>query len=310
MFSENFINQVSKHFDSATAFYFQNELTAELPKIIDTIYAELNGPKLVPVKNSTVPGQQFVKYYTYDTFGRPDYITDLSNDLPSVSANAKVKQYPVFRKGVAVRYSVEDEIVGTLANRSLLEQLIKAAIRSHAQDTNQMMFFGDSTVPGWINNPDLDKSVVANGADGSPLWDNKTPDEILKDLNDAITEVLDQSNNTHKVTTIALSLKSYRLLQETRLGAALQATLLEQFIANNPGVNVVPANELKNAFTNDSNGFVAYVNNGDNFWYEMDNMKMTDVFRRSLFEYEMGYLKTHGGVQIITPKSQIIKYGI
>lgn len=310
IFSENFLESVQKNFDAATAFYFKDELTAKIPGYLETIYAELNGFKLVPVKKSAMPGQQFVSYLTYDTYGRPEYITDLATDMPSVSANAVEKHFQIYTKALSMQYSKMDQIMGQLTSRSYIEQLAKAILRGFAQDTNNCIFFGDRLVPGWINNPNLSSSVVSNGASGSPLWASKTPDEIVEDLNDAITKVLDDSNNSHKVTTIAISLDKYRYMQTTRLGTGLQATILEQFYYCNPGVNVIAANEINKKFTGGADGFIAYVNNGDNFWYEMGDMKATDLHNKTSLAYEIGYLKSHGGVQIITPKSQIIKFGI
>ena len=308
--TDKFLSSIEQNFDAATAFYFQDEVTARIEGYIETAYADLNGAKLIPVKNSALPGQKFVEYLKYDTAGKPEYTVDLATDIPYVSARAEKASFPIFTKVLGMQYSSEDEIMGNLTNRSYIEQMIKAIIRGHAQDTNDLMFNGDYRTPGWVNNINIDKSIVANGASGSPNWESKTADEMVKDLNDAITNILDNTNNFHKVNTIALPLSQYRRLQTTRLGTGLQSTALEQFYYCNPGVTVEAANELESKFTGGVNGFIAYEKSPDNFWFEMGELYATELHKKGVMNYEMAYLKSHGGVQFIRPKSQIIKFGI
>ncbi|MFX6226329.1 major capsid family protein, partial [Acinetobacter baumannii] len=58
-------------------------------------------------------------------------------------------------------------------------------------DIDQIVYYGDSQLgfTGLVNSTSAVGSVtnVANGANGTPQWNTKTPDEILADVNEILT---------------------------------------------------------------------------------------------------------------------------
>ena len=72
-----------------------------------------------------------------------------------------------------------------------LDQLLQDGVRmAYDKHNDENVYVGLSKyeTTGLINNPDATVSTVADGAKGNGNWATKTPDEILMDINTAITE--------------------------------------------------------------------------------------------------------------------------
>lgn len=81
-------------------------------------------------------------------------------------------------------YTIADLYAAQLANVPLEELEMATARRLVEEEANRWNFLGDTTrgITGLYNLPGVTPSVVANGGSGSPLWANKTPDEIFEDV--------------------------------------------------------------------------------------------------------------------------------
>lgn len=81
-------------------------------------------------------------------------------------------------------YTLDDLYAAQLANVPLPELQMQTARRLVEEEANGWCFYGDTTrgITGLYNQPGVTPSAVANGGSGSPLWANKTPDEIFEDV--------------------------------------------------------------------------------------------------------------------------------
>lgn len=88
-------------------------------------------------------------------------------------------------------YTIDEVGTAALANLPLPAYLMQAARRAVEEKRNAWNWFGDSDlgILGLYNNADINKSVVANGAGGSPLWVDKTPQEIYNDCANLVKDV-------------------------------------------------------------------------------------------------------------------------
>ena len=68
---------------------------------------------------------------------------------------------------------------------NLLQDGVRMAYDKH-MDANVYVGLTDYGTTGLVNNPDAVETTAANGAAGTATWATKTPDEILKDVNDAL----------------------------------------------------------------------------------------------------------------------------
>lgn len=81
-------------------------------------------------------------------------------------------------------YTLDDLYAAQLANVPFPELQMQTARRLVEEEANRWCFLGDTTlgITGLYNMPGVTPSTVANGGSGSPLWANKTPDEIFEDV--------------------------------------------------------------------------------------------------------------------------------
>lgn len=88
-------------------------------------------------------------------------------------------------------YTIDEIGAAQLANLPLPTYLMQAARRAVEEVRNRWNWFGDDDlgILGLYNNADINKSVVANGAGGSPLWTSKTPSEIYADCANLVKDV-------------------------------------------------------------------------------------------------------------------------
>lgn len=316
--SEKAIQSLHRHFDDASAFYFQEELTTKLPETFLTAYADLNGPKLIPIKSTINPmsGDRFGEYDIMDMAGKPKWQGDRTTDKPFADAKIKRYKYQVYKRELLFDFSSEDIAYASRGNRSLVDSKRLSTIQSHAQDTNQLMFFGDydkflqdDKFFGWLNHPLITKIEVAAATTGK-TWSVKTGLDMVRDLNTAIDTILTSTNNTEVPDTIALPLAQYRLLQTTQVGNGLD-TAMDFFMKTNPGINVEAANELKGAYpTGNKDIFVCYKKRDMNFWFDTYNLQFSEIFQQSIDLFTVKAEVWHGGILLIRPKSQLITYGI
>ena len=74
-------------------------------------------------------------------------------------------------------------------------------------------------------------SIVEQGVSNDTKWTGKTSDEILKDINGALSSVYEQSNGVEVANTILLPHASYSYLVQTRVGDTDKTVL--KFIQEN-----------------------------------------------------------------------------
>lgn len=91
-----------------------------------------------------------------------------------------------------VSYTIPEMISAQALGRPIDTQMMTALNLKDQMDTDQLVYIGDSSkgTTGLLNSSFVvNTGNVVNGAGGSPLWNLKTPAEILKDVNDLIVSV-------------------------------------------------------------------------------------------------------------------------
>src|SRR5690606_8474006 len=79
------------------------------------------------------------------------------------------------------------------------------------------------------------------GAAGSKAFEDKTPDEIIKDLNAAVNKVVVDSKEVFQPDTMVLPLSTYTYISTKRMGDGDSSTILQHFLKNSPYIKTVEA---------------------------------------------------------------------
>jgi hypothetical protein len=302
--------------DAGETIFFERELESKKARSYDVIKAPLKAFELIPVSTDAGAGAEAIVYEQYDQTGIAKIIGNYADDLPR--ANVKGKEFTARVKSVgnSYGYSLQEIRAAQFAGKSLTDRQATAAARAQREEWNRIAFFGDADhgLQGWIGAANVPASPVAAGAGagGTVLaWSGKTPDEILKDLNDAVNGVVDLTNGAEQPDTVALPIKQYTQVATTPRSATSDTTILEFFLQNSPFITSVEwANELSGAFPGNTDGFIVYRRDPETMTLEMPVMfEQLPVQERGL-EYVVPCHSRIGGVIIYYPLSQVHKRGI
>lgn len=159
---------------------------------------------------------------------------------------------------------------GQIVGRSL-ESLLTDAIRLNYdkhQEMNVYTGFQTYGTTGILNNPDVVASGVKANAAGSTKWENKTPDEILADINAAINAGWEAAEHDLSAIPnhILIPYAQYTLIQTRKVSELADKTIMTFLLENNVatlngGDLVIGAtNFCKGAGAGGTDRMVAYVN--------------------------------------------------
>ena len=298
--------------DSAETMFFQRELEQVKAKSYDVLEVPLKAFELIPVDSTTAPGARTVTYEQYDSTGIAKIISNYADDLPTADVKGKEFHSTIKSIGNSYVYSKDDIRAAQFAGKPLNQRKANAAVEAHKQLMNKLAFFGDAKygIQGLLTNSNIPSAPVAAGAATTLTWATKTPDEILKDLNSAVSDMLDLTKGVEVPNTIVMPIAQYNYIATTARSANSDTTILEFFKGNNPGIEVMWATELKGAFAGGTDGFIVYNRNPDKLWMEIPMMVTMSPAQERGLAYTVSVESKFGGVIIPYPLSVSFRRGI
>lgn len=166
-----------------------------------------------------------------------------ANGIPMVQANFDKGLFKTHIFSIGMRVMWVDMQREKLTGRSL-ESILRDGIRmayDKHMDVNVYAGIKKYGSTGLLNNPDVVASnAAATGASGSSRFADKTPDQILKDINDAILAVWESAEYDRDAVPnhIIMPYEQVNYLATTKVTELAEKTIL-QFLADN---NVAKAN--------------------------------------------------------------------
>ena len=298
--------------DSAETMFFQGELEQVKAKSYDVLKVPLKAFELIPVDSTTAPGARTVTYEQYDSTGIAKIISNYADDLPTADVKGKEFHSTIKSIGNSYVYSKDDIRAAQFAGKPLNQRKANAAVEAHRQLMNKLAFFGDAEygIQGLLTNANIPAAPVVAGAATTLTWVTKTPDEILKDLNSAVSDMLDLTKGIEVPNTIVMPIAQYNYIATTARSANSDTTILQFFKGNNPGIEVMWATELKGAFTGATDGFIVYNRNPDKLWMEIPMMVTMSPAQEKGLSYTIPCESKFGGVIVPYPLSVSFRRGI
>ena len=311
----------STHLDADETFFFARELEYVKSKSYDIQFPEMKAFKLLPISTEAGEGATSITYAQFEEVGMAQIIESYADDLPRADIRGKEYTTPVKSIGAAYGYSVQEIRAAIYVGRSLTQRQSNAARRANDQKVNRLAWFGDSNynILGLLNNPNIPATdVPADGTGSSTLWVNKTPDQILRDLNLITNQILDNTKGVEMPNTVILPVAQYTLIASTPRSSISDTTILEYFIQNNPfvtmvdwvpelkGVNIVVDDMLQT----DQDIFIAYDRNPDKLTMEIPMPYTQYPPQERNLEFVVPCESRYGGIIIYYPLSLNIGVGI
>ena len=303
--------------DADGAVFFQRQLEHIKARSYDVKYAELKARMLFPVSNDGGPGVNSITYRTYDQAGAAKIINAYADDLPRADVAGKETTIPVRSVGISYGYNLDEIQSSQLTGAALDQRRANSARRSTEQVVNDVSFFGDaeSNLPGLFSNPNIPTGAVVNPGSGTE-WVNKTPDEILFDVNDLFSDIFETTNMVEQGNTLLIPPAQWSYIMSTPRSSNSDTTIAQYLVNNSPYLNsmedIIPVNEC--SATNNpllaSDAMVAYDRNPDKLQLEIPvELEMLPVQQKNLEFVVPGRLRL-AGLNIYYPLSLAIATGI
>ena len=235
--------------DSAQTIYFNRELEHVISKVFEVQYADLEFRKVIPINHEADPAVETLTVEVYDMVGSAKIISSYADDLPRADVSGVEISYPVRSVGTSFAYSLQEVRASAYTGKPLRPMKAKACMRATEQTFNGIAFNGDVTsgLPGLFSNPNIPVSNVVVGAGASTLWTAKTGDEILFDINDMFSDMVELTKKKERASVLLLPVKQYNYIATTRLQDQ-NMTIMAFLIANSPWLtgpeSIMSLNEL------------------------------------------------------------------
>ena len=237
----------SGRLDANEGIFFARQLEAIKSRAYDVKRPKLSALELMPVSTETPEGASTINYRQYDAVGAAKIIANYANDLPRADVTGKEFTSPIRGIGISYGYNLQEIRAAQMTGTPLSEKKMRAAMRAHEELVNRLAWFGDTEhgLPGFLTNPNIPAyTVTADGTGSSKLWTAKTADQIIRDVNGIINQVMTQSKGIHRANTVLMPLEQYAYISSAPRSTTTDTTILAFLQANNPGVTFRAVLEL------------------------------------------------------------------
>lgn len=199
--------------------------------------------------------------------------------LPMVQANVNKDIFKVFTWAQAMKIPFVDSQKFQTIGRSIDSILDKGIRLNYNKSIDQLVYRGFTNVgiTGLVNNVNVVAEMAPVGTSGNTEWSTKTVDEILWDINKAITEAWAASeyDDSAMANHILLPPNKYAYLVSTRIGTSGDENILSYLLKNNMAaqqnkkLDIYPCRWCSGAGTSNKDRMVVYVNDKDFTYFDL-----------------------------------------
>ncbi len=312
-----------KTFDSTLAYYV-NQLDNLDKKLYEPLYSTTWGRDIKLRTGITMANEStsFIRSTigavgTQSATGKP-WISPNTTTLPGVSINGERVVMPLRLLGQEVSYSSVELERSQLLGQSVDAQKFNALNTIYQMATDEMVYIGDSGVgaTGLVNSALVTTGAVANGASASPLWTSKTPDEILKDVNDMITAAWSASGFAVCPDTLLLPPTQFAYIVSQKISSAGNVSILTflqdnsiSLSVNGRKLEIQPLKWLTNRGASSTQRMVAYTNDMDRVRFPMVPIRRETPYYLGI-KFNAPYIWAFGEVEFVFPECASYKDGI
>ena len=174
------------------------------------------------------------------TGGQGDGVGGVQNAIRRIQADLSKDIYKVMPYEVSMSIKIQDQLRGAVTSRSI-EDMYNTGIRldyDKYMDINTYKGQSAYGTTGLLNDPNIVAASVAAGASGKTTWKDKSPQELLNDIDDAIIDAwaAAQYDNSAIPNHILIDPANYAYLNRTPFtanGATAPVSLLKYLMDNN-----------------------------------------------------------------------------
>ncbi|MHC3068675.1 DUF2184 domain-containing protein [Klebsiella pneumoniae] len=312
-----------KTFDSTLAYYV-NQLDNLDKKLYEPLFSVTWGRDIKLRTGITMANEStsFIRSTigavgTQNATGKP-WISPNTTTLPGVSINGERVTLPLRLLGQEVSYSSVELERSQLLGQPIDAQKFNALNTIYQMATDEMIYVGDTAVgaEGLVNSTLVTSGSVPNGTGGSPLWINKTPDEILKDVNDMITAAWQASGFAVCPDKLLLPPAQFAYISSQKISTAGNVSILTflednsiSLRVNGRKLDIQPLKWLTGRGTGGADRMVAYTNDEERVRFPMVPIRRETPYYLGI-KFNAPYIWAFGEVEFVYPETAVYRDGI
>lgn len=244
-----------------------------------------------------------------------------ANGVPIVTANLSKGTYKAHTWSAALRVMFVDMQRGSAIGRSL-DQMLQDGVRmsyDKHMDANVYVGLERYGTTGLLNDPDAAETTAASTGT-STKWKDKTPQQILQDVNNALSAVWEacEYDNSALPDHILIPYEQYNYILTTMVTDLATETILDYLLKNNAAarnggsLNICPTRWCKGAGTAGTDRMAVYVRNRR--FLKMDELvplaRIMSAPNVTSVCYDTAYMANLSEVQLLYPTSMLYVDGI
>ncbi len=221
-------------FDAQQGLSFLLSQVAHIEREVYEIqYPDIQYPDLIPVDTSANEWARTVTFFSTDKVGEADWVNHAGQDVPYADTERSEFETTVHMAAIGYEYTLEEVNQARMLGQSLAADRAEAARRAFEEFVDGVALQGDATknFAGLIDFPGITAVTAPDPGSGSD-WPNKTPDQILDDVNALIDGVFTSTNTVETADTLLIPHDRFPSLASKRLGDTA-LTILEFLRHNN-----------------------------------------------------------------------------
>jgi hypothetical protein len=258
--SRRFVN------DQAAMGFLVSQLSHIESQVVAVQYPDIQYPQLIPVDTSANEWAKSVTYYSTDKVGKANWFHHTAKDIHIADVDRAKHEVGVEMADIGYRWTLEE--LGQammIPGMNLSADRAEAARRAYEEFVDDVALRGkaEKAIYGIMNYPGI-TAVLAGIEAAHTVWDLKTADAILADVNNAITGIYTSSLTVEIADTILLPVGAMTILATKRIPNTTM-TALEFLKTNNVYTNqtgrpltIRALRGLETAGQNGSGRMVAY----------------------------------------------------
>lgn len=228
--------------------------------------------------------------------------------------------------GLEIKYTVLELESAAKLGRPIDAQKYEALKLKHQMDIDEQVYVGDLTTgsTGLVNSSLVTNvSNVPNGALASPLWANKTPAEILADVNAMLQSAWAASGYAVMPSHILIPPQQYGAISTQIISSAGSTSILKYLLENNivkasgkGDIQILPAKFCIGAGAGGTIGttgtvdrMVAYSKQKQFVRYPMTQLQRTPIQYDSIYHKSTYYCRL-GVTEVVYPETMAYRDGL
>lgn len=249
-----------------------------------------------------------------------------SDQITGVGLDISKIPNPLTIWAMELKYTIPELESAAKLGRPIDQQKYAGMQLKHQMDIDEQVYVGDTSlgVTGLVNNSAVTNvGPVANGAAGSPLWTQKTPAEILQDVNEVLVSAWTTSAYAVIPTKLLLPPQQFGYISTQLVSLAADKSILRYIMENNlmttsgkGKIDIFPAKWLVGAGSGGTIGteaghdrMVTYTKEYDRVRFPMTVLQRTPIQYMSIY-HQTTYFCRLGVVEVVYPETIAYRDGL